>query len=188
MSSKGKTTAVVWKNNLAKDLGGCCGGAAVGLNNRGQVIGNIYDAQGHYQAFLWDETSGLQHIGPPNAFSSALAIKDAGRVLVESFSHVILLYDHGKLTQLSLSPKHRSQPRALTNSDVIVGSFGPFADADHAFYWDEKGGFRDLNDLIPSGSGWELRAASGINGRGEIVGWGDLNGEEGVGFLLAPKQ
>jgi uncharacterized membrane protein len=160
----------------------------VGINNHLQVVGNIYDAKGHYEAFMWEEARGLQHIGPPQAFSSALAINDAGHVLIESFSHGILLFDHGKLTPVDLSPKHRSQPRALTNSDVIVGSFGPFADANHAFLWDKEGGFLDLNERIPPGSGWELRAASGINDKGEIVGWGDLHGEEGVGFLLTPER
>ncbi len=58
--------------------------------------------------------------------------------------------------------------------NVIVGSAGPFADSDHAFIWDKQQGYRDLNDLIAPGSGWVLRAASAINEKGAIVGWGDL--------------
>jgi uncharacterized membrane protein len=186
LNANGKTAAVVWKGHTAIDLGGCCGGTAVGLNNHLQAIANIYDKQGQYQAFLWDQAHGLQAIGPPGGFSSALEINDAGHVVIESFSHGILFYEDGKLTALALSPKHQSQARALSNSDEIVGSFGPFPDSAHAFLWDKKQGFRDLNDLVAPGSGWKLRAATAINAKGEIVGWGDLNGEESVGFLLTP--
>lgn len=187
LSGRGKTAAVVWKGKAALDLGGCCGGTAVGLNNHLQAIANIYDEQGRYQAFLWDETQGLQPIGPPNAYSSALAINDAGHILLESFPRDFLLYTDGKFTKLALSPKQPSQPRALSTSDVIVGSFGSFADSSHAFIWDQERGFRDLNTLIAPNSGWVLRTANAINNKGEIVGWGDLHGKESVGFLLTPQ-
>jgi hypothetical protein len=39
-----------------------------------------------------------------------------------------------------------------------------------------NGAMLDLNALIPSGSGWELLEAYGINDSGEIVGEGLLNG------------
>ena len=187
LNTSGKTAAVVWKGNTTVDLGGCCGGTAVALNNHRQAVANIYDKQGQYRAFLWDQARGLQPIGPPNGFSSALALNDTGHILIESFSHGILFYADGKLTPVALSPKLPSQPRALSNSDVIVGSFGSFADSAHAFIWDKEHGFRNLNDLIASGSGWVLRAATAINNKGEIVGWADLHGEESVGFLLTPQ-
>ena len=51
----------------------------------------------------------------------------------------------------------------------------------HHFRRDTK----DLNDLIPSGSGWVLTEAEGINEAGRIVGVGWLNGQQ-RGFLLTP--
>ena len=45
----------------------------------------------------------------------------------------------------------------------------------------------DLNNLIPSGSGWELQYASGINDAGRIVGWGTHNGGTHA-FLLTPNN
>jgi hypothetical protein len=51
---------------------------------------------------------------------------------------------------------------------------------------------RDLNDLIPADSGWELRTAQDINDVGQIVGYGviDINGDgiysERRAFLLTP--
>jgi uncharacterized membrane protein len=187
LSGRGKNAAVVWKGKIAVDLGGCCGGTAVGLNNHMQAIANIYDEQGRYEAFLWDQAQELRPIGPPNGYSSALTINDAGHILLESFPHDILFYADGKFTKLDLSPKLPSQPRALNNSDVIVGSFGSFADSFHAFIWDKERGFRDLNSLIAPNSGWVLRTANAINSKGEIVGWGDLHGEESLGFLLTPQ-
>jgi probable HAF family extracellular repeat protein len=54
-----------------------------------------------------------------------------------------------------------------------------------AFVWDPVNGMRDLNTLIPSGSGWFLRGAHDINESGCIVGYGYFQGEERA-FLLAP--
>ncbi|MGC2110195.1 MAG: hypothetical protein WA655_11810 [Candidatus Korobacteraceae bacterium] len=186
LGNDGISGAVLWDGDVVMDLGGCCGGTAIAVNNHGEAIANIYDRQGQYQAFVWTQKDGLQHIAPSGSFSSALLINDAGHVVIEPFSKSILLFEDGKFTKLELSPKYPSRPRAINNANVIVGSAGPFADSDHAFIWDKEHGYRDLNDLIAPGSGWVLRAASAINEKGEIVGWGDLRGEENVGFLLTP--
>jgi probable HAF family extracellular repeat protein len=176
-----------WKQQYAISLGGCCGGTATGINNHSQMIGNVYDEAGQYHAFLWGEASGMQRIGPPNTFSSAVAINDSGDVLVQSFSDGVLLYHQGKAQRLALSSKRPSHPKALNDCGVIVGAFGPFSDADRAFVWDVVEGFRDLNDLIPAKSGWKLETATAVNNRGQIVGWGEHGGEEDVGFLLTPE-
>ena len=48
------------------------------------------------------------------------------------------------------------------------------------------GQMHNLNDMIPSNSGWQLGVARSINDRGDIVGTGHLNGAIGGlrGFLL----
>jgi hypothetical protein len=89
---------------------------------------------------------------------------------------------------VDLSSRYPSQPRAINNCDVIVGSFGPFADAERAFIWDKSGGFRDLNTRIASDSGWTLESANSINDHGEIVGRGDYKGQDDTGFLLIPEH
>jgi probable HAF family extracellular repeat protein len=43
----------------------------------------------------------------------------------------------------------------------------------------------DLNDLVPTNSGWTMMEARGINAAGQIVGWGMHNGQTN-GFLLTP--
>jgi probable HAF family extracellular repeat protein len=185
----GKTTTVpvVWVGTAIRSLGGCCGGSAKGINNNGEAIGDIYDANGRYQAFLWTASRGIHPIGPPDRYSSAIAMNADGHVVVQAFSEVFL-YAGGNLTHLDLSSRYPSQPHAINNCDVIVGSFGPFADAERAFIWDKSRGFRDLNTGIASDSGWTLESANSINDHGEIVGRGDYKGQEDTGFLLIPGR
>jgi len=45
----------------------------------------------------------------------------------------------------------------------------------------------DLNDLIPTGSGWELISAEAINNKGQITGYGTHNGVRHA-FLLTPDS
>ena len=188
LPKKEVSSAVVWKKQAAIDLGGCCGGTAATLNNHGQVAGQVYDDQGRYSAFLWDTTHGLQRIGPSNTFSSAVTINDSGHIVIQEFTrHGVFLYSDGKLTALDLSPKFPSRPRAMNRCDAVVGSFGQFADVERAFLWDPARGFHDLNELIPANSGWKLEAATGINSKGEIVGWGDYKHADDTGFLLIPE-
>jgi probable HAF family extracellular repeat protein len=181
------TGPVFWTGTTVRSLGGCCGGSAKSVNNDGEVIGDVYDESGRYQAFLWTASRGLQLTGPPDRYSSAIAINAQGHVVVEAFSEVFL-YAGGRLTHLDLSSRYPSQPRAINNCDVIVGSFGPFADAERAFIWDKSRGFRDLNTGIASDSGWTLESANSINDHGEIVGRGDYKGQEDTGFLLIPGR
>ncbi len=181
---------VVWRNQKAVLLGGCCGGMAHAINSRGQVVGQINDKEGHYSAFLWDAAHGLRSIAPPHtASSTALAINDAGHVLVQSFTpNAVFLRQDAKLTAVHLSPEVASQPLALNDCDVIVGEFGAASDFNHAFVWDEKRGFRDLNKLADVGSDWILETALDINDRGEIIGIGDRGSNQDVGFLLVPDK
>jgi uncharacterized membrane protein len=187
LPGKTNTGPVSWNESTIQSFGGCCGGSAKGVNQNGEAIGDIYDENGHYQAFLWTASRGLQAIGPPDRYSSAIAINAQGHVVVQAFSDVFL-YAGGSLTRLDLSSQYPSQPRAINNCDVIVGSFGPFADAERAFIWEKSIGVRDLNIYIPSNSGWKLESATSINHRGEIVGRGDFKGQDDAGFLLIPER
>jgi probable HAF family extracellular repeat protein len=178
---------VLWIGNKARALGGCRG-TAVGSNAAGQVIGDSYDDQGRYHAFLWTAHDGMRQIGPAAKFSSALAINDLGHVVIQTYPSVYL-YADGNSTELHLSPKHPSQPHAINDCDIVVGSFGPHSDANRAFVWDKQSGFRDLNGLLSAGStGWKLSTASDINNAGEIVGKGEQGNLSNVGFMLMPVE
>lgn len=110
-----------------------------------------------------------------------------GQVLVQAFPEVFL-YSGATLTRLELSPQYPSHPHAINDSNIIVGSFGPFADAERAFAWEKSHGFQDLNTHIASDSGWKLESATSINNYGEIVGRGDYKGQDDTGFLLVPDR
>jgi len=183
------STPVLWQQGTPFDLGGCCGGVANALNNNGQVIGHLYDAQGRYRAFLWDQPHGIQFLGPADSFSSAIAINDQGYIVLQEFDKGLFLYKNlGASIQIVTPPKFPAEIRAMNNKNVVVGAYGPFSDADHAFRWDEKSGFYDLNNLIPADSAWKLEVATGINDLGQIVGVGDYKGNDDAGFLLTPED
>ena len=74
---------------------------------------------------------------------------------------------------------------AVNNNGQIVGSSKILGDSEnHAFLYDNNQ-MLDLNDLLPTGSGWELKNASDINDSGQIVGNGIIAGEYHA-FLMTP--
>jgi probable HAF family extracellular repeat protein len=179
----------LWHQGKVISLGGCCGGTIRGINQHGQIVGQLNDKEGHYSAFLWEDNK-MHSIAPPTGtMSTAIAINDQGHVLMRIFTpNEVFLWRGGKLTTIQLSAEMASQPLGLSNCDVIVGEFGASSDYYHAFIWDEKNGMHDLNTLIDANSGWTLEQALDINDRGEIIGTGDHGNEEDTGFLLVPEH
>ena len=75
---------------------------------------------------------------------------------------------------------------AINTAGLIVGGNSVSGSATRAFLW-RNGVATDLNTLIPANSGWTLNFASGINDRGQIVGWG-VNFTGSIhAFLLTPQ-
>ncbi len=182
--STGNSGPVVWQHGDVTSLGFCCGGTAMAVNDNAMIVGDTYDRQGRYHPFLWTKALAQERIEGTADYSSAVALNNAGDVLIQSLSTVLLFKDRN-LTQIPLSPKFPNQAKAINDCPTVVGAFGRFSDAYRAFLWDTAMGFRDLNDLVTA-PGWKLEMATGINKRGEIVGFGDQSGEEDRGFLLVP--
>jgi uncharacterized membrane protein len=182
-----KSAAVIWDGTNVTPLADCCASVFYAINNRGVAVGNIYDRNGRYRAFVWDEAHGLKRLGPEGAFSTALAINQAGAVVLQVYPNDLLLYREGTTKRLELSDQRpAAHPHAMNDCEVIVGEFGPFGDADRAFVWSEAHGFHDLNTVIGEHQGWVLQSATGINEAGAIVGYGEHNGDD-TGFLLLPQ-
>jgi uncharacterized membrane protein len=180
----GKTSAVYWNNKLPHSIGLCCGGTIKAANRGADMVGDAYDAQGRYHAFVWSRAHGQRTVGPADRYSSAVAIDDAGNILLQVGSEGYL-EQAGNLQRLELSAKFYNNIHAMNNCDFVVGGYGP--DSDRAFLWTAAAGFQDLNSLIPSDSGWTLKSAFAINDRGEIVGRGNFHHND-TGFLLIPRQ
>jgi uncharacterized membrane protein len=184
----GKTTSdsVYWDHNQPHSIGLCCGGTLKAANAAGDMIGDTYDDRGRYHAFVWSPSHGRRIMGPLDGYSSAVAINDAGRILLQVGSEVYV-DEAGKLQRLALSEKLYNSALAMNNCDFVVGGYGSDSDHYRAFLWTATAGFQDLNSLIPADSGWTLGAATAINDHGEIVGRGELNHDE-RGFLLVPRR
>jgi probable HAF family extracellular repeat protein len=77
----------------------------------------------------------------------------------------------------------------INNAGTAVGTSGIAAGMPHAFMvTNTLGGMVhmvDLNDMIPTNSGWEMMEARSINAAGQIVGWG-MHGGHTNAFLLTP--
>jgi probable HAF family extracellular repeat protein len=191
--------AFIWKNGKMIDLNpGNFGGTfacANFLNNRGQVVGEMTDADENNRPFLWDngKITDLFTIGNLGGLNgSAKAVNMVGHVAGDAFNslhfrHAALWRGGGIVDLQTVNGGPCSDAYFLNSSDEIVGTSGACDESTgHAFLW-ENGSIVDLNALIPTSAGIELQFAYWINDRGEIAGNGILteNGDNRA-FLLIP--
>lgn len=94
--------------------------------------------------------------------------------------------EKGDIHDLGTLGGHSSWANDINNAGVIVGEALLKDGTRHAFIF-ENGTMRDLNDLLPAGSGWVLERALAISENGRIVGYGTHHGA-GASFVLSPKR
>ncbi|HQR35346.1 MAG TPA: hypothetical protein PLK30_21580 [Blastocatellia bacterium] len=174
--------ACLWRNGALTDLGTLAGNYsyAYGINDAGQVAGISFTANdANSRAFLWNNgaISDLGTLGGTN--SQAYAISN-GRYIVGyanatgETQHAVL-YTLGTAggantsTDLGTLSAPYSYAYAVNSKAQVVGTSG------QAFLW-QNGAMFDLNMLLPPNSGWILEAASAINEKGQIAGWGKQQG------------
>jgi probable HAF family extracellular repeat protein len=203
-NADGQVQAFLYRNgNLISlgTLGGTGGGGgAFGINDLGDITGLATTASGDVHAFLYHNHK-MVDLGvlPGDINSSGTAINNSLQVagssspLQANLAHAVL-WSKGKMTDLGVLPTGNSSAAAGINSaghvvggsDIFIpsnfDSGPPGVYVSHGFLY-QNGTLYDLNNLVPSGSGWTLGAASGINDRDEIVGTGTINGET-HGYLL----
>lgn len=176
--------------------------AALGINNRGQVVGNSglcvnlapppYVSIDH--AVLWERNGTPVDVGSGlGGPAGASAINDRGDV-----SGTYLGAD-GPQAFLWTPETRKAAPlrppagfvaavngccKTINDRREIVGFMFDANFNSHAFLW-QNGVMADLNDLIPKGSPWMLQSAAGINDSGQIAGQGLINGEVHA-FLATP--
>ncbi|MHC4787350.1 MAG: DUF3466 family protein, partial [Planctomycetota bacterium] len=139
---------------------------AFDVNDAGDVVGSS----------TWYTTQFL-------SASQATLWRDGGEQIID------LGYVPAPPWSCSAEPRwHKSIARAVNNRGQIVGEAMCIASGapKAAFLW-RDGVMYNLNDLIPGGSGLDLRSALDINDAGQIVGYGITPDENIHGFLLEPN-
>jgi probable HAF family extracellular repeat protein len=190
----GNGHAFLLVNGVYRDLGTLPGGnwsTAYGINNAGTVVGSGNLANGMFRGFVWTAATGMVELGTFGGNNSyANAINSSGEVVGEAslsngYDNAFLAVG-ATMTDLGTLGGGNSYAYGINDSGTVVG-YSTVADGDpHAFiYLNDV--MVDLNSLIPSGSGWDLLEAYGINSSGEIVGEGMFDGQSHA-FVLDPEQ
>jgi probable HAF family extracellular repeat protein len=86
-----------------------------------------------------------------------------------------------ELTLLGTLGGLRSSGLDINDSNTVVGS-SDTSTLSHAFIWDAATGMEDLNAMVNEPQ-WVLMSATALNENGDLVGMGQLNGQN-HGFLL----
>jgi probable HAF family extracellular repeat protein len=187
-------------------------GAGSAQNDAGVVVGTATHVGSIPVAFsldpnrsggAWQTPSLMGHgvisdIGPEG--SSATAINDQGAVVGYwagpggNGGNRAFLETSGTMTDLGTLGQGPSYPSALNNAGQVVGMSSWLTDPSnparppwHAFLYDQ-GTMKDLNDLIPTGSGIVLNNAVGIDAQGRIVAVGDDSTGTAHEYLLTPTS
>ena len=185
--------AYIWEPSTGRvDLGGLGSpwwqDSAEDINDLGQVVGTAYDLNYTNDVpFIWDSTSGMQILTGfgTDFLGSASGINNLGQVVGSAKSpYAAFVWDSVKGLSLLGNPEFAySQAYGINSPGQIVGYYH-IGFSDRACVW-QYGKMFDLNDLIPSSSGWELTRARDINNSGQLVGNGIINGETHA-FLAKP--
>jgi probable HAF family extracellular repeat protein len=196
-----QTQAFLYQDGAMTNLGESLGdpySAAWGINDSGSVVGTSGPSEGQSEAFVLRNGSverlgipfdGILHDGVTYDFSAseAVGINKDGVAIGWSYKHNqtppvgrAFFYDGGETIPLDpLKGDPFSRARDIDESGRVVGWSrglnGNEAEQFSAVLW-ESGQAKNLNDLIPADSGWDLVDAYAINESGQIVGSGFRDG------------
>jgi probable HAF family extracellular repeat protein len=182
----GYQRAFLWKDGVITDLGSppspypvSC--AANSISNRGQVVGYCVlqsDVGGRPHALLWQNGS-IVDLGTPDPqrpFNRAIAINDAGRVIVENTdgstsAPIHYIWQNGTWTRIGIPPNRSTFFGSdINDAGQVAGISGYRMETHFAYRWD-AGVFTSLGSLGPACC--TESEALGINGPGRIVGLSD---------------
>jgi probable HAF family extracellular repeat protein len=197
-SSSANTYAFIWNGSSMSQLAdlGVDKSNAYGMNGNGQVVGKVNSGGGLAQAFLWNNNADPKAliIGTlGGSRGEARGINDnslvVGTAQNEGENYHAFLWNNAAVEKLkdlgTLYADVGSTAYSINNSGVIVGDSVDESNRSLAFIF-QNNQMVDLNEFLPDGSGWILQSAQGINDKGQIVGWGLINGQVHA-FILSPN-
>jgi len=164
-------------------------------NSSGQIVGystyyhTIYQTE-FESAFLWDATNGVSVLA---GMSHAMDINEAGQVVgfkalpwYEWVDASVWDNTNGYQNLGTLGYKF-SYAEGINDLGWVVGASAipDSTSSNHAFIWNNQDGMKDLNDYLPSNSGWILNDAWDIDNSGVIIGLGEFNGQT-RSFIMTP--
>jgi len=147
----------------------------IAINDKnGEVVGTS-GTSSRKRGFLWTRRDRMLDLGvlPGDTDSEAVGINNRSEIVGVSTSplgnQAFVWTRAGGMQSLgTLRGHHSSEARAINELGQVVGSSRDSVGS-RAFLWTGGVGMLDLNDLIPPGSGFVLREATGINDIGQIV-------------------
>lgn len=199
----GAPHAFYYDGTTIHDLGTLGGSSSRGfdINDSGYVVGDAGTATSS-RAFLYDGTTmhdlgvlpGSTRYSRANGINTHNQVVGECEVYVDSHLHTHAFLwtdgdgdlegDPGEMIDLGTFGGERTYAYAANSSAQVVG-YGIDDSYNYlAFIW-ESGTIAALNNLIPAGTGWDLRYARDINDAGQITGYGYINSEYHA-YLLTP--
>jgi probable HAF family extracellular repeat protein len=198
--SSSVVNATSWTSLKIKNLGALSKAiftAGLDINDNGDIVGESVFGYGPpftSHGFLWNGST-MKDLGTlaGGVTSMANAINSSGIIVGQSDGsstggtwHAVLWNAANKIQDLGvLAGGNYSIAFGVNDSSVVVGYGNLSNNAAHAMIWTSTGGMKDLNSLIPAGSGWVLINANAINNVGQITGYGTKGGHNHA-FLLNP--
>jgi probable HAF family extracellular repeat protein len=164
----GEQHAAMWRDGSCIDLGTFEGGEysdAHAINNLGQIVGYSSTNTGPWQAFGWDDQSGMQYLlGESVRSSVARDINDLGQIVGsaalsgQEFAHATI-WDEGVMIDLHNLARGQSWAEAVNLRGEVVGAItfytaGTDETTSDFFIWEEEHGMRLISDLIPEDCEW----------------------------------
>ena len=193
-----QTPPVIWKNGEIHELPTVSGdpdGAAFGVNDHGQAVGESGNCTTPFHAVLWQEDGNVRDLGNLGGanFNYAQQINNRGQVVGlsalagDTTHHGYLWTEDSGMKDLGTLPgDFSSGALAINDKGQIVGLSSDVNHNLRAFLW-QDGAMTDLNQVIPSSFPFVLVEAFDINARGEIIGLAvDPKRDETHAFLAIP--
>jgi probable HAF family extracellular repeat protein len=149
------------------------------VNASGQVVGEVQLQNSPSRGFLYRNGAVTTLVRGSAYLTNAKAINDVGRIVGEgrlagfTADHAVA-YDvtTGSILSLGVEATGAFSSRAndINAGGAVVGTMA--LNVGERAFLVAGGRVHDLNDLIPTGSGWVLQEAFAVNARGQIVGRG----------------